>query len=263
MQMMNKPIRIMIIDDHRTMLWGLEKLIHSASPAMEVVATARSCTEALAQIRIVVPDLVLLDLDLGGESGLDLLPALLSNMVSQVLILTGEREQLTLDSAVIHGARGILRKDAAADQVLKAIEKVHRGELWLDRETLGRVFGKFANPSSARTSDPEMQKISTLTEREKNVIHTIVEQNGASNKAIAQKLFISEHTLRNHLTSIYQKLGASNRLELYVYAMKHKLDTHPTESPPGDIRRERHIPVPVSPVERMLHTHGVQVSGAL
>jgi two-component system nitrate/nitrite response regulator NarL len=145
-----KPIRVMIIDDHRTVLWGLERLIESESPRMEVIATAGSSSEALAQIRKTVPDVILLDLDLSGKSGLDLLPALLANLMSQVLILTGTRDTGMLDSAVLQGARGVLRKDAPADQVLKAIEKVHRGELWLDRETLGRVFGKFRNRPRSR-----------------------------------------------------------------------------------------------------------------
>lgn len=222
MMLAEKTIRVMLIDDHKTMLWGLAKLIEGESARMEVVGTASNCDEALAQIGQLTPDVILLDLDLGGKCSLDILPALLENGVSRALILTGTREQATLDQAVLHGARGVVRKDASAEQVLKAIEKVHQGELWLDHEMLGRVFGEFMHPTAAHKPDPEAEKNATLTAKERKIVDTIVEGNGALNKTLAQRLFISEHTLRNHLTSIYQKLGVSNRLELYVYAVKHQ-----------------------------------------
>ncbi len=221
-----QAIKVMIIDDHPTMLWGLDKLISGEKPKMEVVATARSPEEALERLARqgqAVPDVVLLDLDLDGKSGLDLLPRLLQNPVTRVLILTGERKQAVLDQAVQKGARGILRKDASAEHVLKAIEKTHEGELWLDRGTLGRVFTEFMDPAAAAKLGPEAEKQASLTGRERKIIQMIVDGQGASNKELAQRLFISEHTLRNHLTSVYHKLDIGNRLELYVYAVKHQL----------------------------------------
>ena len=217
-----KTIRVMLIDDHKTMLWGLARLIEGEEARMAVVGTASSCDEALAQIGQLAPDVILLDLDLGGKCAIDILPALLENGVSRALILTGTREQAKLDQAVLHGARGVVRKDASAEQVLKAIEKVHQGELWLDHEMLGRVFGELMHLIAAGKLDPEAEKKATLTTKERKIVDTIVEESGALNKTLAQRLFISEHTLRNHLTSIYQKLGVSNRLELYVYAVKHQ-----------------------------------------
>ncbi|NMM78665.1 DNA-binding response regulator [Acidovorax sp. SRB_14] len=219
----SKPIRVLLIDDHQTMLWGLVKLIESEKPRMEVAGTARTGEEALEKIGSLHPDVILLDLDLGGKSALDILPALLLNPASQVLIFTGERNQATLDLAVLRGARGILRKDASAEQVLKAIEKTAEGEMWLDRETLSRVFREFTTTKLTKKSNPEAEKQASLTPRERKIIYAVIEGNGAHNKALADRLFISEHTLRNHLTAIYQKLGVSNRLELYVYASKHQL----------------------------------------
>lgn len=218
-----KTIRVLLVDDHQTMLWGLVKLIESEKPRMEVVGTAQTCDEAIAKTGLLCPDVVLLDLDLGGTSALDILPAMLSHPASRILIFTGARDQATLDLAVFRGARGVLRKDASAENVLKAIEKTAEGEIWLDRETLGRVFSGFMSPKAADKPDPEAEKQASLTARERKIIHAIVEGSGALNKALAQRLFISEHTLRNHLTAIYQKLGVSNRLELYVYAVKHQL----------------------------------------
>ncbi len=233
-----QAIKVMIIDDHPTMLWGLDKLISGEKPRMEVVATARSPEEALERLARqgqAAPDVVLLDLDLDGRSGLDLLPRLLQNPVTRVLILTGERKQAVLDQAVLDqavqkGARGILRKDASAEHVLKAIEKTHEGELWLDRGTLGRVFTEFMDPAAASRLDPEAEKQASLTGRERKIIQMIVDGQGASNKELAQRLFISEHTLRNHLTSVYHKLDIGNRLELYVYAVKHQIGVESEKS---------------------------------
>lgn len=218
-----QTIRVMLVDDHQTMLWGLTKLIESEKPRMEVVGTATTCDEALAKIGLLHPDVILLDLDLNGVSALEVLPALLSNSASNVLIFTGARDQATLDLAIFKGARGVLRKDASAEHVIKAIEKTAAGEIWLDRQTLGRVFSEFVVPKAPPQRDPAVEKHESLTAREQKVIYAVVEGSGALNAALAERLFISEHTLRNHLTSIYHKLGVSNRLELYVYAVKHQL----------------------------------------
>lgn len=225
MTVCNKTIQVMLVDDHQTMLWGLARLIESEKSRMAVVGTAQTGPEALEKIARLSPDVVLLDLDLAGESALDLLPALQAMPQSRVLIFTGERDQEKLDLAVFRGARGVLRKDASAEQVLKAIEKTAEGEIWLDRGTLGRVFSEFMAPKTSPKPDPEAEKKASLTARERKIIRVVVEGNGALNKTLAQRLFISDHTLRNHLTSIYQKLGVNNRLELYVYALKHGLDS--------------------------------------
>ncbi|RJG03658.1 response regulator [Noviherbaspirillum sedimenti] len=242
MNLNKKPIRVLLVDDHQTMLWGLGKLIEGENPRMEVVGTASNCEEARDKAGTLMPDVILLDLDLEGRSSLDYLPAMLANGVSRALILTAERQQAILDQAVQHGARGVLHKIASAEQVLKAIEKVHQGELWIENEMLSRVLGKFMSPATKSAPDPEMARIAQLTLKERKIIDTIVRESGASNKVIAQRLFISEHTLRNHLTSIYQKLDLSNRLELYVYAVKHALDSARQEPRPGDKRRDAREP---------------------
>jgi len=223
--------RVMIVDDHPTLIWGLEQLIATQSPRMQVVATARGADEALNQAQACRPDVVLLDLELdGGRSGLDILPALSRQQNCQVLVLTGERKTAVLDQAVRLGARGVLGKDASAETVIKAIDKVYSGEVWLDRASMARMLnglrqGPAQNPDQARQA--------TLTQRERKIIQIILAGHGAGNKILATRLFISEHTLRNHLSSIYHKLGVNNRLELYVYAIKHRLgDTDPVS---GDL----------------------------
>ncbi|HEV2610988.1 MAG TPA: response regulator transcription factor [Noviherbaspirillum sp.] len=237
MTLAHNGIRVLLVDDHQTMLWGLQKLVEGESPKMEVVGTARSCDEAVTKAGQLVPDVILLDLDMGGTSSLDILPALLSNSVSRVLVLTGEREREKHDKAVLHGARGVLMKDASADQLLKAIEKTHQGELWLDHGSLSRVFSEMLGAKTPKKPDPEAERKASLTARERNIIRAIVADSSATNKVIAQGLFISEHTLRNHLTSIYHKLDVINRLELYLYAVNHKLaDPQEDPVPKGTVR---------------------------
>ena len=214
-------IRVLLVDDHRTMLWGLERLIQSKGGSMTVVGTAETCEEALDRVHSLQPDVALLDLDLNGRSSLEVLPALTSSGSCRVLILTAWQEEAKLDAAMLKGAHGVLHKTESAEQVLKAIEKVHQGELWVDHARLSRLLKGMTAPKPAVARDPEAARLDSLTLRERKIVQTLVDESGASNKAIAARLFISEHTLRNHLTSIYQKLEVANRLELYVFASQH------------------------------------------
>ena len=213
-------IRILIVDDHPTLAWGLQQLIAAQSARMQVVGIASRAEEALSLAQQHRPDLILLDLDLDGRSALDILPALSRPQDCQVLVLTGERKKQVLDQAMQLGARGVLRKDASGETVIKAIDKVHSGEVWLDRASMARMLGGLRHRP---TPSPEQARQATLTQRERKIIQTILAGHGAGNKVLAARLFISEHTLRNHLSSIYQKLGVASRLELYVYALKHRL----------------------------------------
>jgi two-component system nitrate/nitrite response regulator NarL len=226
------PIRVLLVDDHQTVLWGLERLVNGEHPLMEVAGIAFTCEQAIVEATQLVPDVILLDLDLGGTSSVDILPRLLANGISRALVLTGERRTDILDAAIRSGARGILSKEAPADVVVRAIEKTHSGQLWLDHESLGRIFGSMLDSNAPRKRDPEREKQAALTSREVDIVAAIVELSGAANKTVAQRLFISEHTLRNHLTSIYYKLGLKSRLDLYVYAVKHRLAgaSHPSRA---------------------------------
>ncbi|MDB5808453.1 MAG: regulatory protein [Betaproteobacteria bacterium] len=213
-------IRVFLVDDHPTILWGLERLIETAEPAMEVVGQASSSSELFARVPAVNPDVIVLDLDLNGESGLDCLPKLSKQSAARVLVLTGISDPLLHEKAVMQGARGVVHKREAATIILRAIEKVHRGEIWLDRNSVGRILNALARGQRA---DPEADKIAALTPKERHIIAMLTTEKGARNKVIADKLHMSEHTLRNHLTTIYSKLQVSGRLELYLYATGHRL----------------------------------------
>lgn len=211
-------IKVFLVDDHRAILWGLEKLIESAAPRMKVVGTATRRAELLARIDAARPDVVVLDLDLGAESGLDCLPDLMERSQAQVLVLTGTDDNALHQQAILRGARGVVLKHESVEVILSAIDKVHRGEVWLDRVTIGRVMSMLSRGCSA---DPEAERLSQLTAKERQVLDALVREKGARNKVIADKLHMSEHTLRNHLTTIYSKLQVDGRLALYLYATTH------------------------------------------
>ena len=206
------PIRVLIIDDHRTVLWGLGKLIESARPHMELVGTATCSDEALASLSKTQPHVVLLDLDLSVESGLDLLPLIREH--AAVLIITGSREAVC-ETLVLNGARGVVHKSDPADVVLKAIARVHEGETWVDRRTMGRVLGAVIR--SQKPTDP----YDALSQAERRTLRAVLDHKGAPNKVIAAAIHISEHTLRNQLSSIYSKLGVRRRMDLVFYVREH------------------------------------------
>lgn len=218
-----ETIRILIVDDHLVVRAGLHMLIEN-EPGMRVVAMAGNSGEALELATRESPDLIILDLDLGGQSALSFLPELRdASKTARILVLTGLRDTEAHQEAVRLGAMGVVLKEHAAEVLIKAIEKVHAGELWLDRPTMGRMLREMTRQE--QTVDPEIAKIASLTQREREVITLIAE--GLKNKQIAERLFISETTVTHHLSSIYSKLGVADRLELVIYAFANKIASKP------------------------------------
>ncbi len=218
-------IRVMLVDRQRIVLSGLQKLVDAEKPAMEVVATATSIASAVQIAPQVLSDVVVLDSGLLREDRPSDIASLANGQGARVLVLGETRESPLQDSAVLRGACGVVLKEEAPEVLFKAIAKVHEGQLWLDRSTTGRLFVELSRQKSA--ADPAKRKLATLTEREQDVVRSIVKQPGADNKTLATTLHIGEHTLRNHLSRIYDKLGVPNRLELYVFAQRHVVQQQP------------------------------------
>jgi two-component system, NarL family, nitrate/nitrite response regulator NarL len=220
-----KPlIRILLIDDHVVVRTGLRVLIES-KPWMLVVGEADGRAEALTVVQQSQPDVILLDLDLGNESGLDLLPDLLhSRSGVRVLLFTGMRDPAIHRQAVRLGASGVVLKDTSLATVTKAIEKVYAGEVWLERSMVASVLNELV-PRHGYDDSPAAW-ISALTTREREIIALIGE--GLKNTEIASRLNLSEATVRNHLTSIFGKLRVGDRVELVVFAYRHRLARLPT-----------------------------------
>ena len=216
--MTDRPITIMIIDDHVVIRSGLRMLIEH-DQRMLVVAQAGNREEALERAASSRPDVIILDLLLGDEDGLSFLPELCqASPSSRVLVLTGVQNPDAHRRAIRRGAMGIVLKEHAADQLLKAIKKVFEGEVWIERSMIGTMIQELHKPAPV---DPELIKIETLTDREREVIALIGE--GLKNKQVGERLFISETTVTHHLSSVFSKLEVSDRLELIIYAFRHGL----------------------------------------
>lgn len=216
----SRPVQVFVVAP-AMLCWGLERLVQTAHPQLELRGTALTMAEAQPLLAQGVVDVLVLDLD--GGYGPESVADLVGPKAPRLVVLTSSHDVRLLDAMVLAGARGIVRKSDPPAALLKAVAKVHEGELWIDRSAAGRIFVEMTRQHVARTNDPERLKIASLTARERQTIVAVASNTGAPGKVIASRLCISEHTLRNHLTSIYGKLGLSNRLDLYAYATKHRL----------------------------------------
>ena len=222
-QFVVQPIKVLLVDDQQIVLWGLEKLINSKQPRMAVIGTASNISDAKQLTIEKRPDILILNTYLNDIDCVNYISDFSSNGITRVVIFTDTHDKEVIDRAVLSGARGIVHRKESTQTMLRAIEKIHDGELWLDRITTGRILlhnsrirGKFS-PDTSTTN-----KITMLTRKECTILRAFSDGTGGEqNKQIAAKLCMSEHTLRNHLTSIFSKLGIKNRFSLFAYAKQH------------------------------------------
>jgi len=212
----NGPIRVLLVDDHPTVLWGLEKLIDGEQPRMQVVGKVYDRVNVVEAAESSDADVVLLDLDLGGDSTLELIPELRRRGRTKVVVLTGMKDCDIQEQAFVNGAHGYVGKWEPADVLLKAIERVYGGELWLDRRATGRLFERLSQGMMEKK--PAADAYEALTAREIAIVAGVVKHKSAPNKVIADSLHISPNTLRNHLAAVYGKLGIHRRVDLVMYA---------------------------------------------
>jgi len=211
--------RILLVDDHRSVLWGYAKLIESAGPPLALVATASTPAQALAAVQEHRPDVVLLDLMLGADHGAGLVGALRQAGAS-VIILSGVTDRGLQERAIMEGASGFVHKSEPAEVILSAIARVRSGGVWLDGASVTRMFSTMCDARRrGRTPDP----LDALTPAERKVIAGVVRLKSKPNKVIADELGISAHTLRNHLASIYDKLALNRRVDLVLFALERNL----------------------------------------
>jgi DNA-binding NarL/FixJ family response regulator len=217
------PIRIVILDSHTLFRAGVRRIIES-QPGMEVVGEAGSLIESLEIITNLKPDIILVELNLTGQPELDILSSLVkASEGTRLILVTGTSDPKVHQKVVEDGAVGVVYKTQPPEVLIKAIEKVYAGEVWLERSLIANVLTRLSRNHSAGKVDPETESITRLSEREKEVVKLIGK--GLKNKRISTELCISETTVRHHLTSIYSKLGVSDRLELLVYAHQYGLVT--------------------------------------
>ena len=213
-------VRIVIADDHPLFRDGLARLLE-ADPAFRVVGQAGDGAEAIRIVAELRPDILLLDLSMPTTSGLGVLAALPPDSSVHVVVLTAAADEGQVLDALKHGARGILLKEAATPLLYKCIRCVMQGQYWLGRDDIADVVQAMRvatmHPPDA-TKRPERFK---LTPRELEIVARVAA--GESNREIAERLSVREHTVKHHLTNIFDKTGVFSRLELAVFAINHRL----------------------------------------
>ncbi len=231
-----QAIRVLLADDHSVTLWGLRQLVESAHPHMSVAGTASTCAELISHPALAQTDVVLLDLGLRDSNAINCVQQLVGEAGVKVVLLTGDLNPSHHRDAVMRGARGVVLKSQPTESILDAIQRVHAGEVWLDGSLMSMLLGAVPGLPGARPEPKSdaAQRIQSLTPKERQVIQAVVQHRGAKSLVVADALGMSEHTLRNHLTVIYSKLGVQGKLNLYVYAVEHWLAPSPNPSRGAD-----------------------------
>ena len=221
--MARPTIGILVVEDHEVVRLGLRHMMEQ-HPHMQIVGEATNQADALAIASREKPEIIILDICLGKENGADIIPELLSiSEESRIIVLTGVQDEEELRRASRLGAMGVIAKDAPSDMLIKAIDRVHAGELWLNRRLTAALVAELRKPGEEIDGNGDKRLIAQLSNRERDIISLIGE--GLKNKQIASRLFISETTVRHHITSILGKLLVSDRLELLIFAYRNNLVT--------------------------------------
>jgi len=210
-------IRVVVADDHPIVREGIRKLLELEDD-LKVVGEANDGRELLEKIGDLEPDVVLLDLRMPGMDGISVLQTLQHvKGKSKIIVLTASEDKNEWVQAMKLGCAGIVVKQTASEMIVRSIRKVHEGEIWLDSNTTAAVMRQFAAPGEGGTAGRGGRGRSPLSNREREIVALVAQ--GYRNREMAEKMFISEQTVKNHLHNIFDKLGVSDRLELALYAI--------------------------------------------
>jgi NarL family two-component system response regulator LiaR len=209
---MGEEIRILIADDHAVVREGLRALIE-AEEGMTLVAEAADGVEAVRESRALDPDVILLDLVMPRKGGIDAIREIKeSDPRARILVITSFAEDEKVFPAIKAGAQGYLLKDSSPRELLKAIRDVHQGLPSMHPTIARKLMREIQRPSGLPLSD------APLTEREAEILGLVSQ--GFTNQEIADQLFVSERTVRTHVSNILSKLHLANRTQAALYALR-------------------------------------------
>ena len=212
---MTESIRVLVVDDHAVVREGLRTLVN-VEPGMQWVGEASDGVEAVQRARLLRPDVILMDLVMPRMGGIEAINEIKrENPDARILVLTSFDEDDKVFPAIRGGALGYLLKDSSAREVLRAIREVRRGEPTMHPSIARKLMQELQRPPPLPlTEDP-------LTEREVDVLRLVAQ--GLSNQEIADKLVLSERTVRTHVSNILSKLHLANRTQATLYALRTRL----------------------------------------
>lgn len=212
-------MKILVVDDHVLFREGLVSLL-DAQPDLEVIGQAGTVAEAIAQTRKLRPDLVVMDFSLPDGTGLDATRAILADLPATLIVfLTFHDDDEQLFGAIRAGAKGYVLKNVSTAKLLTFVREVGAGRAALTPEMTNRIMRELARLGLPPVSSQDPG--SDLTQRELQVLRLLAA--GASNREIAERLVISENTVKNHVGNILAKLDVKNRREAAAYARRHEL----------------------------------------
>jgi DNA-binding NarL/FixJ family response regulator len=213
-------MRVLIADDHALFRDGLRSLLEAWG--VDVVAEAANGREAVDGVRRLRPDIVLMDLNMPVLDGLAATRLISAEQPDvKVVILTASEEDADLFEAIKSGAQGYLFKNLASDELIRLLEGVARGEPALTPALARKLLVEFAQPAAAAPARPAaIEGLDALTEREREVLDLLV-QGVTSNRELAERLVISENTVKYHLRNILDKLHVQNRAQVVAFAARH------------------------------------------
>ena len=213
-----KPLRIVVVDDHTFMRELISSTLDRQSASYSVVASVGTAAAAIAQCEQLTPDLLILDINLPDQSGIEAVPAIrrVSPQTHVLLCTAFASEDRILDSLRV-GAKGFVEKTNTWDEFLVAVDRVGRGEQYFSSKSAGVT----PPPPAAARAQPSENARSLLSRREQQVIELIA--HGNTSKEIASKLFISSATVETHRTNVMSKLGVRNVAALVLYAFQNGL----------------------------------------
>lgn len=212
-----EAVRVLIADDQAIFRDGLRKLMKSADD-ISIVGEAQDGVECIKLLPKLKPDVLLLDLRMPHKDGLAVLEEVkFDNLSTRVIILTAAEDDRNAVRAVRLGARGVVLKQFASELLIKSIRKVAEGEIWLNNRLTSEVLEAFKkSPETGRRREKRL-----LSNREREIVQLVAQ--GFRNREIGEKLFIGEQTVKNHLHNMFEKIGITDRLELALYAIHHRL----------------------------------------
>jgi len=208
-------IRVLLADDHELFRQGIRRLLES-TPDIEIVGEAATGRETVGLVEDLAPDIVLLDIAMPELSGIDAARVIkTASPRTGIIMLTVHADEEFLFEAIKAGAMGYLLKDASSEELFRAIRVVHGGEGLLAPSMAAKVIREFARSPER----PDLALVTTpLTAREVEILQHVA--SGLANKEIAQRLAISERTVKNHLSNIMAKLHVNSRTQAAVYALR-------------------------------------------
>jgi len=210
-----EPLRVLLVDDQILFRKGIASLL-SSKEDITIVGEANDGEEAIKVARQTIPDVILLDINMPKQNGLETVKILKREMPAiNVVMLTISDDDDDLFEAIKHGAKGYLLKDLEPQELYHMLEAVQKGEAAISGAMAAKILNEYAQPDHTISEDHDPDD---LTEREIDVLEQVV--TGATNKEIAETLFITENTVKIHLRNILEKLQVKNRIQAAVRAVR-------------------------------------------